>query len=340
MAAGQLDLVLRHLEHLGAAEQSDGQLLQRFRNQCDQSAFAALVGRHGSLVWNVCRRVLGHAQDAEDAFQATFLVLARDAASVRRAEALGSWLYGVAYRIAQKARRSAARRRAHEGRAPAAPGTVVSETAWQQLQAALDDEVQRLPEKLRVPFVLCYLEGKGQAEAAALLGWKLGTVSGRLTQARQHLLARLARRGVSLPAVLAAVALAREASAAAPALVGATVRAALAFTAGRPAAVPPAVATLMQGGVRAMGKKVTLAAAVLVLAGALTGVGSWAKGPAAAPEKKSPAEKRAADRPAAGKAGATVEIKGRVLGPDGKPVPGARLYWPRLPKGELLARVY
>src|SRR5262249_55033611 len=156
------------------------------------SAFAALMQRHGGLVWGVCRHVLLQEQDAEDAFQATFLVLAERAGVIRKAEALPSWLHGTAFRIAMRAKRDAGRRRAREARAEPGRGAVPSsESAWQELQAALDEEVQGLPLRQRAVFVLCALEGKSQAEAADALGWGPRAVSGTLARARQRLRARL-----------------------------------------------------------------------------------------------------------------------------------------------------
>src|SRR5258706_15644530 len=163
---------------------TDTDLLRRFTTDRDEAAFAALVRRHGPLVWAVCRNMLLNETDAEDAFQATFLTLVRSAQTVRAPAALGAWLHSVAFRVAMKAKRTAARRRKRE-RTPATSEAAapVSQTTWDQLQVAVHEEVRRLPEPLRTAFVMCGLEGVGQNEAAAALGWKLGTLSGRLTKA-------------------------------------------------------------------------------------------------------------------------------------------------------------
>jgi RNA polymerase sigma factor (sigma-70 family) len=207
MAKGRLSTVLRYLHHLGQApphgDLSDGHLLGRFVTQRDEAAFAVLVQRHGALVLGVCRRVLRQEQDAEDAFQATFLILARKASSIRKLESLAGWLHGVAQRTALNVRKGVLRRREYEKpRASPVPESPVTVATHKETQAALDAEVQRLPECYRVPFVLCCLEGKTRPEAAKELAWKEGTVSSRLARARHLLQHRLAQRGITLAAAL------------------------------------------------------------------------------------------------------------------------------------------
>src|SRR5262249_28837220 len=163
--------------------------------------FEELVHRHGPMVLAVCRRILRGRQDGEDAFQATFLVLARRAGSIGKRESLGSWLHGVALRTSLKARRDLARRRLHERRAVPMSATDPdpdAKAAWRDVSPVVDEAVQKLPEQYRAPVVLCYLEGRTYAEAARQLGLSKGTLSTRLTKAREVLRARLAGRGVSL----------------------------------------------------------------------------------------------------------------------------------------------
>ena len=242
MAGTTLDTFVRYIRHLAVSratrESSDTELLGRFSASRDEAAFAALVMRHGPMVWAACHNVLRHEQDVEDAFQATFVVLARRANSIRKTQAVGSWLYGVARRVAMRAKRDASVRRAHEqraagrGQAPARPQADLRETL-----ALVDEEVQRLPDRYRAVFVLCSLEGRSTAEAARQLGWKEGTVAVTLTRARKKLRERLARRGVTLSAALAVLALTRAAASAAPAaLVRSTIQAAILLAAGHQAA--------------------------------------------------------------------------------------------------------
>jgi RNA polymerase sigma factor (sigma-70 family) len=251
MSVTPLDSVLRHLRDLtagaGSADHTDGQLLQRFVNRADQAAFASLVQRHGPMVLGVLRRLLRQEQDAEDAFQATFLVLARKAAGIGKQNSVGSFLHGVAVRLALKARTAAARRRFHERQVlPMTHSAPAPDLAWQELQTVLDDEVQNLPERYRAPFVLCCLEGKTKLEAARQLGWPHGTVSGRLARARTHLRNRLLRRGMALSALaLATLVEERTVAAVPPALAAAAVHAALPGTAA--GTVSARVAELAEG---------------------------------------------------------------------------------------------
>jgi RNA polymerase sigma factor (sigma-70 family) len=180
---------------------ADGHLLGRVVRDGDEASFAELVRRHGPMVLGVCRRVTGHAEDAEDAFQATFLVLARKAGTVRPRDAVGGWLHGVALRTALKARARAARRRRVEGQeVPMDTAAPEPPAADPDLARLLDAEIDRLPESLRVPVVLCELEGRPRAEVARRLGIPEGTLSSRLATARKRLAARLASRGGVLPA--------------------------------------------------------------------------------------------------------------------------------------------
>ena len=261
---------------------TDRDLLQRFAHGRDGDAFAALVQRHGPMVLGVCRRVLRREQDAEDAFQATFLVLARKAGSIGQPERLGNWLYGVAGRVARKDRVDAGRRRAHEQRVTdMSPRQPTREAGWEDLREVLDDEVRRLPDNFRAPFVLCYLQDMTREEAAVRLGWSPGAVKGMLERGREVLRSRLARRGVALSLGSLAAALSGDAlSAAVPAtLMDFTVRAAVAFAA-RDVAAAGSAAALAEGVLQAMWMtrlKVWLAA-FLVLGLALTGAGVAAFG--------------------------------------------------------------
>jgi RNA polymerase sigma factor (sigma-70 family) len=208
----QLEVVLRHVRRLvgdeGGPRPTDAQLLHQFLTRRDEAAFAALVQRHGPMVLGVCRHVLHHDHDAEDAFQATFLVLARRAGSIRRRTSLASWLHGVAYRTSLCARRAARRRRDRAAAAHApAPPNPAAELTWREVKQVLEQEIERLPEKYRGAFLLCCQEGRGRSEAARQLGLKEGTLASRLDMARKLLQRRLSRRGISLAVLLSAAAL-------------------------------------------------------------------------------------------------------------------------------------
>jgi RNA polymerase sigma factor (sigma-70 family) len=344
MVNAQLDTVVRQLRRLATdindRELTDAQLLRKFADQRDEAAFAALVRRHQRLVWSVCRHALDHVQDAEDAFQATFLVLAQNGAKIRNQDMLGSWLHGVARRIALRAKRAGARRLKHERAAANVPHEKEdSELSWREVRQVLDDEVQRLPQKYRAPFVLCVLEGQSLAEAARQLGWKAGTVSGRLASARKQLQKRLARRGIGLSALLAAISVAHTAPAASPAavLTASATRTAIAFTTRSEAAaglLPPRIATLLQGETMRTTKLKWATALLLAVNCGIAGVGMLGRERAdarSAETPKAPAAKAAGSqddaRPGdANKESDTLVMSGRVLDPTGKPVAGAKLY--------------
>jgi RNA polymerase sigma factor (sigma-70 family) len=251
---GVMDAAIRDLQTLfdlgvlGAL--SDGQLLGRFVERREEAVFEAIMRRHGPMVWGVCRRVLRDHHDAEDAFQATFLVLARKSAAIVPREKLGNWLYGVAYQTAMKARSQRTKRRGREAQSSDMPEPIAPpHEPRAELAESLDRELSRLPEKYRISIVLCDLEGRNHREAADQLGWPVGTVSSRLSRARAMLAQRLSRRGVTLSAGSLAALLAQEsASAGMPTrLSGHTVQAARLFAAGGAATagmVPAQVAAL------------------------------------------------------------------------------------------------
>jgi RNA polymerase sigma factor (sigma-70 family) len=297
-ATGMPRSLRRALGALDRTALTDGQLLERYLAAREEAAFEALVRRHGPMVLGVCRRVLKNSADAEDAFQATFLVLVRKAAAVLPRNRVGHWLYGVAYRTALKARSTTARRQARE-RTMSTQEAFEAEAAddWLPL---LDHELNRLPEKYRLPVVLCDLEGKTRKEAARHLDWPEGTVATRLTRGRSLLAVRLARRGVALTAAGLALGLSRQACAAGmpAALVSATVRAATDYAAcpAAAAAVSARVAALTEGVLKSMllTRLKTLTAVVVVLGLLGTGLGtSLFQVPAAAQEEAAPPERTA-----------------------------------------------
>jgi RNA polymerase sigma factor (sigma-70 family) len=282
------------------------------------------------MVLRVCRRVLQDGHAAEDAFQATFLILVRKAASLRRRELVGNWLYGVAYRVAARARVEAARRRDRERRTePPPPGDPLAELSGRELATVLDEELNRLAEKYRAPLVLCYLQGLTRDEAAQQLGWSLGTFKRRLEQARDRLHGRLARRGLTLSVGLLATVLSGNATAAPPlALVSATVRAALAGPTAAGAVSGP-VASLVEGVLRIMFLTKLRTAAALLLAAVITlaGVGLLARQAllAEAPEAQADGPPQPPAEPLPEGLG-TRPMAGTVVDATGNAVPGANVW--------------
>src|SRR5271170_5268095 len=208
MASGLENVIARTRVLIGLSKASrldDRQLLQQFSSG-DEAAFTEIVDRHGGLVMGVCRRVLQHTQDAEDAFQATFMVLARKAGKIAWQESIANWLHGVACRIAFQVRRETTLVPKLEfGNESAEPAVNGPDPAWSELKPVLDEELGRLPARYRKPLVLCCLEGKSRDEAAAQLGWSIGSLKGRLERGRELLRSRLARRGLALSTALASL---------------------------------------------------------------------------------------------------------------------------------------
>jgi RNA polymerase sigma factor (sigma-70 family) len=293
MATSQLSKVVQYLRRGALLSDggglSDGQLLECYLEHREEAAFKALMRRHGAMVWGVCRRIIGSHHDAEDAFQATFLVLFRKAASVEPREMVGNWLYGVAYQTALKAKATAARRRTRERQVPAMPEPEIEQDLWRDLLPVLDKELSRLRDKYRVPVILCDLEGKTHKEAARRLGCPEGTLSSRLSRARTMLARRLARHGLALSAgSLAAVLAQNAASACVPAaVVSGTIRAVTLVAAGQgaAAAVSANAAVLAEGVVKTM--LLTKLKCVTVVLAAVSGlaVGAGVLGHALATEQ-------------------------------------------------------
>ncbi len=261
-----------------AGDLPDAQLLKDFVSERDEVAFEALVRRHGPMVLGVCRRVLQEEHDAEDAFQATFLVLLRKAHAIGQPELLGNWLFGVAYRIALRARAAAAKQRRLERQAGDMYSARTShELAGSNLFPMLEDEVNRLPKKYRAPVVLCYFEGKTNEEASRELGWPLGTVAGRLARAREMLRNRLTRRGMAYSAGVFATALSHQAAPAAvpTPLLASTIKAAMSIAAGHAAAgaFAASVVALAEGALHTMFLTKQKIAALVLVAVSLVGAG-------------------------------------------------------------------
>lgn len=285
MQDGRSGTHLRHLETLFHAGTilglGDAQLLDRFASRRDEAAeiaFAALVERHGPMVLRVCREVLRDPHEAQDAFQATFLILARKSASIRRRDSLGPWLHGVALRVSACARSALARRRTHEQRRAEITTPSLGHSDGGEEGAMLHEEIGRLPEKYRTPVVLCYLEGLTHDQAAQKLQWPVGTVRSRLSGARERLRSRLVRRGVAPSAMFLQRSMSRdEASAAVPAsLVDSTARAVFLDAAGGAGAglVSSHVAALVQRGMRTMLLNKLSWTVAAALAGGLVALGA------------------------------------------------------------------
>jgi RNA polymerase sigma factor (sigma-70 family) len=283
MTTSRMGKVIAHLRRTvllpDGAGLTDGQLLGDYINRHDEAALAALVRRHGPMVWGVCRRVLRNYHDAEDAFQATFLVFVRKAASIAAPELLANWLYGVAHQTALKARATAAKRRVRERQVTEMPEPAATEPdLWNDLQPVLDQELSRLPDKYRVAIVLCDLEGKTRKEAARQLGVPEGTLAARLARSRVLLAKRLARHGLMVSGGALGVMLSqRVASAGVPSsVVSSTIKTASLFAAGRVVAtglISAKVSALTEGVLKTMVlRKLKIAIVAFLVLGTL-GIG-------------------------------------------------------------------
>jgi RNA polymerase sigma factor (sigma-70 family) len=283
MATNALNRVIQHLRraalrHVGATL-TDGELLERYVTQRDDAAFEALMRRHGPMVLGACRRVLGNEADAEDAFQATFLVFVHKAASIRSRSTVSNWLYGVAHNMALKAKALNRKRYMKEREAASVPKHQARAEVWQEVQALLDAELSGLPDKYRVAIVLCDLEGKTIKEAARRLGWPQGTVATRLTRGRACLAKRLGKHGLTLSGAVVAALVSQGAALAnmRTALIDSTIRAASMIMAQGKIAVGGTisvrVAALAEGMMKTMLLSKLKFGTTLALALALLGVG-------------------------------------------------------------------
>ncbi len=343
MASARRDTALRQIDRLFGegtlAGLSDVRLLERYVAHRDELAFEALVRRHGAMVMGVCRRVLDDSNDADDAFQAAFLLLARKARSIRDDNSVGGWLHRVAWRIAVQLRADAVRRRDQERRAAEQTGASIAfGLPHDDTAAVIHQEIDRLPDCYRRPVVLCYLEDMTYQQAADQLRWSEATTRGRLAKARDLLRARLTRRGVTLAGTGLAIAdgVSPVTAATVPAaLLRSTVRAARLVSLGQTAsAVSTTTIVLMQQAARSMmiARLKVIGAAVLLVAtmtGLATGLAATVIGgddpkPAGSQQvmkgAPAPAVVATPTRPIKGE---TMSVRGRVLAPDGKPAAGA-----------------
>jgi RNA polymerase sigma factor (sigma-70 family) len=338
MAAASLVPLWKNVYRAVAESSSatDRELLARFAQAGDETAFEVLLRRHAALVLGVCRRVLGNDADAEDACQATFLILARKAATTAWQDSVAGWLHRTAHRLACQARLAASRRARHEQQARTRPSAnPLEQLTAQELLGILDEELLRLPERYRAPLVLCYLQGATRDEAAAQLGCPPTTVKSWLARGREKLHRAVQRRGLTLAGVLGATVLASGSRTVAAEAVRRSVRAAVAVAAGRSLSglVSTNVTQLVDGGLKVMAlSKSRAILALLLLCGAFTAVAfSWSSAGAqdrpagSTADSKKPAEAKQDTKPAAGKR----TWQGRVLSPEGKPVPGAKVLFVR-----------
>lgn len=325
MVKQTLDGAFQHIRRLAAVQTrrglADGELLQQFVEANDEAAFTVLVERHGPMILGVCGRALRHAQDAEDACQATFLVLARRAASVRKAASVSSWLHGVACRVAANLKREQSRRSRREREArPSAPPDPAGEVSWREVQTALDEELQGLPERLRAPLILCYLEGRTRDEAARRLNLTAACLHGRLERGRKRLCDRLTRRGLTLSATFLAAAVGEGIAWAVPSptSVLSAARVAALLAGGRPAAggiIPARVLTLTQEVLKGMFlTKLKLGISAAACAGLLlAAIGGSLAAVGASQEAKPPAPADRGTPGARADAGASLDADGRTL---------------------------
>ena len=284
----------------------------------DSDAVRTLVDRHGPMVLRVCRHILGDADAAQDAFQAVFLTMIRRQWRLQRPERLAAWLFGVARRTALKSKTATQRRRKRERR----PATLtvsdpLGELTAREMLAALDQEIERLPEPQRLPLLLCYWQGLTQDEIARRLGWSAGSVKGRLERGRKQLAARLTKRGLA-PSILLTVA--------SSTIVPGELFAKTAALAATGAAMPAGVLAVCASGT--MAKTISSITAAVVLIG--TGLVGMTVGFASPEPPKNEAPTPAAAQPAVEERNDVVTVRGRVLDPDGKAVPGARIYTLRI----------
>jgi RNA polymerase sigma factor (sigma-70 family) len=344
MVAAQQDAPLRHINRLfGAgtvAGLSDAGLLERYVSERDDLAFQAVVQRHGPMVMAVCRGLLDDPNDADDAFQASFLLLARKAKSIWIGGSIGGWLHRVAWRIALQVKSDAARRRRQERRAAELAGVrATSAPAWDDVATVLHQEIDRLPDRYRRPVVLCYLEDMTYQQAAHQLRWSEATTRGRLARARDLLRARLTRRGVTLVGTGLSIAGTASPSRAVPdALLQCSARAARQIVLGESAAaVSTTTIVLMKQAARSMmiARFNAIAAAALLVA-TLTGLATGLARTGIGADDPKPEGSRRVMKGATAPAviatptrpirGETMSVRGRVLAPDGKPAAGADLF--------------